>query len=102
MALSRLTQIDAATSIQAGVTTTLYTAVGIYSGGQSVGAGITYLNFVGTGNTFLDQGNGVVDISKIYDIENIDCISYYSLSYMEGKPVRPYKAHGTNKSFNTA
>ena len=63
MALSRLTQIDAATSIQAGVTTTLYTAVGIYSGGQSVGAGITYLNFVGTGNTFLDQGNGVVDIS---------------------------------------
>ena len=63
MALSRLTQIDAATSIQAGVTTTLYTAVGIYSGGQSVGAGITYLNFVGTGNTFLDQGNGVLDIS---------------------------------------
>ena len=63
MALERLTQINAATSIQAGVTTTLYTAVGIYSGGQSVGAGITYLNFVGTGNTFLDQGNGVVDIS---------------------------------------
>jgi hypothetical protein len=63
MALSRLTQINAATSIQAGVTTTLYTAVGIYSGGQSVGTGITYLNFVGTGNTFLDQGNGIVDIS---------------------------------------
>ncbi len=49
-----------------------------------------------------DEKYGVVDISKIYDIENIDCISYYSLSYMEGKPVRSYKAHGTNKSFNTA
>jgi len=33
--------------------------VGIQSGGQQIGAGITQLNFVGTGNTFRVSGNTV-------------------------------------------
>ena len=36
--------------------------VGIQSGGQQIGAGITQLNFVGTGNTFRLNGN-TVDVS---------------------------------------
>ena len=36
--------------------------VGIQSGGTSVGSATT-LNFIGSGNTFRDNGNGIVDIS---------------------------------------
>ena len=36
--------------------------VGIQSGGSSVGSGITFLNFIGTGNTFALRGD-VLDIS---------------------------------------
>jgi hypothetical protein len=38
-------------------------AIGIQSGGVSVGSTITTLNFIGAGNTFLDRGNGIIDIS---------------------------------------
>jgi len=41
----------------------LIAGVGINSGGTNIGYGITTLNFIGTGNTFLDQGSGVVDVS---------------------------------------
>ena len=41
----------------------LVAGVGINSGGTNIGYGITTLNFIGTGNTFLDQGSGVVDVS---------------------------------------
>jgi len=38
--------------------------VGIQSGGTAIGAGVTQLNFVGTGNTFLyNSGTNTVDIS---------------------------------------
>ena len=37
-------------------------SVGIQSGGTAIGAGKT-LNFVGSGNTFLDNGDGTIDIS---------------------------------------
>ena len=40
--------------------------IGIQSGGTSIGTGVTMLNFVGTGNTFLVSGSGAlkkVDIS---------------------------------------
>ena len=40
----------------------LVAGVGINSGGTNIGYGITTLNFIGTGNTFLDQGSGVVDV----------------------------------------
>ena len=45
-----------------GVSTTFVSAVGIQSGGVTIGAGITQLNFVGTGNTFKVDGT-TVDIS---------------------------------------
>ncbi len=45
-----------------GVSTTLVSAIGIQSGGVTIGAGITQLNFVGTGNTFKVNGT-TVDIS---------------------------------------
>ena len=41
----------------------LVAGVGINSGGTNIGYGVTTLNFIGTGNTFLDQGSGVVDVS---------------------------------------
>lgn len=38
--------------------------VGIQSGGTAIGAGVTTLNFIGVGNTFLyDQSNNTIDIS---------------------------------------
>ena len=44
---------------------TLFTSgVGIQSGGTAIGAGVTTLNFIGVGNTFLyDQSNNTIDIS---------------------------------------
>ena len=36
--------------------------IGIQSAGTSVGAAKT-LNFIGTGNTFLDNGDGTIDVS---------------------------------------
>ena len=36
-----------------GITTTLTSAVGIQSGGTAIGVGVTTLNFIGIGNTFL-------------------------------------------------
>ena len=45
------------------VTGTVYGAsIGIQSAGTSVGAAKT-LNFIGTGNTFLDNGDGTIDIA---------------------------------------
>ena len=38
-------------------------AIGIQSGGVSIGNTFTTLNFIGAGNTFKDIGNGIVDIS---------------------------------------
>tara|TARA_B100001113_G_scaffold6065_1_gene5058 strand:- start:24 stop:704 length:681 start_codon:yes stop_codon:yes gene_type:complete len=46
----------------AGVSTNFVSAVGIQSAGTVIGAGITQLNFVGTGNTFAVSGT-TVDIS---------------------------------------
>ena len=37
--------------------------IGIQSAGVSVGTTITTLNFIGAGNTFLDRGNGIIDVS---------------------------------------
>ncbi len=37
--------------------------VGVRTTGSVIGVGFTMLNFVGAGNTFLDQGNGTLDIS---------------------------------------
>lgn len=45
-----------------GVTTNFVTAIGIQSAGTAIGAGITQLNFIGTGNTFAVNGTRV-DIS---------------------------------------
>ena len=45
-----------------GVSTNFVSAIGIQSGGTVIGAGITQLNFVGTGNTFAVNGT-TVDIS---------------------------------------
>lgn len=44
---------------------TLFTSgVGIQSGGTAIGAGVTTLNFIGVGNTFLyNQSNNTIDIS---------------------------------------
>ena len=36
---------------------------GIRTAGSIIGVGFSMLNFIGAGNTFLDQGNGLVDIS---------------------------------------
>ena len=45
-----------------GVSTTFVSSVGIQSGGTTIGAGITQLNFIGVGNTFKVDGT-TVDIS---------------------------------------
>jgi hypothetical protein len=45
-----------------GVSTNFVSAIGIQSGGVTIGAGITQLNFVGTGNTFVVNGT-TLDIS---------------------------------------
>ena len=45
-----------------GVSTNFVSAIGIQSGGVTIGAGITQLNFVGLGNTFLVNGT-TVDVS---------------------------------------
>ena len=45
-----------------GVSTTFVSAVGIQSGGTTIGVGITQLNFIGVGNTFKVDGT-TVDIS---------------------------------------
>ena len=37
--------------------------VGIRTSGSVIGVGFTMLNFIGAGNTFLDQGGGTLDIS---------------------------------------
>ena len=37
--------------------------VGIRTAGSVIGVGFTMLNFIGAGNTFLDQGGGTLDIS---------------------------------------
>ena len=37
--------------------------VGIRTAGSIIGVGFSMLNFIGAGNTFLDRGNGLVDIS---------------------------------------
>ena len=37
--------------------------IGIRTSGEVIGVGFTMLNFIGAGNTFLDQGDGVLDIS---------------------------------------
>ena len=50
------------TGTLSGVSTNFVSAVGIQSGGVAIGAGITQLNFVGTGNTFAVNGT-TVDIS---------------------------------------
>lgn len=57
------TRVEPAGGLNAGINTTVYTAVGIQSGSGHVGVGITLFNFIGTGNTFLNRGNGIVDIS---------------------------------------
>jgi len=59
-------QANASTQVISGdltVTGTLTGAsVGIQSAGTSVGAAKT-LNFIGTGNTFLDNGDGTIDVA---------------------------------------
>jgi hypothetical protein len=50
------------TGTLSGVSTNFVSAIGIQSGGVAIGAGITQLNFVGTGNTFAVNGT-TVDIS---------------------------------------
>ena len=45
-----------------GISTSFISAVGVTSGGLSIGSGTT-LNFVGAGVTILDRGNGVIDVS---------------------------------------
>ena len=43
---------------------TFASGVGINSGGTAIGAGVTTLNFIGIGNTFLyNQSNNSIDIS---------------------------------------
>jgi len=50
------------TGTLSGVSTNFVSAVGIQSAGTVIGAGITQLNFVGTGNTFKVDGT-TVDVS---------------------------------------
>ena len=45
-----------------GLTSVTGSAIGIHSGGTTVGTAQT-LNFIGTGNTFLDNGDGTIDVS---------------------------------------
>ena len=64
--------IDGALIVSGGVTGA---TVGIQSGGTAIGAGKT-INFIGTGNTVVDKGDGSIDVSisgggggasKVYD-----------------------------------
>ena len=45
--------------------------IGIESGGTAIGAGKT-INFIGAGNTVIDQGDGVIDVSISGEIAGID------------------------------
>ena len=51
--------IDGALIVSGGVTGA---TVGIQSGGTAIGAGKT-INFIGTGNTVVDKGDGTIDVS---------------------------------------
>ena len=51
------------TGTLSGVSTNFVSAIGIQSAGTVIGAGVTQLNFVGSGNTVVDRGNGSIDIS---------------------------------------
>ena len=53
---------DNLTGTLSGVSTNFVSAIGIQSAGTVIGAGITQLNFVGTGNTFKVDGT-TVDVS---------------------------------------
>ena len=64
--------IDGALIVSGGITGA---TVGIQSGGTAIGAGKT-INFIGTGNTVVDKGDGSIDVSisgggggasKVYD-----------------------------------
>ena len=46
-------------------------SIGIQSGGTAIGAGKT-INFIGAGNTVIEQGDGVIDISISREIAGID------------------------------
>ena len=56
------TSFSGAGSGLSGVSTNFVSAVGIQSGGTTIGVGITQLNFIGGGNTFKTNGT-TVDIS---------------------------------------
>jgi len=56
------TSFSGAGSGLSGVSTNFVSAVGIQSGGTTIGVGITQLNFIGVGNTFKTNGT-TVDIS---------------------------------------
>ncbi len=59
-----LTVTGTLTATPVGVSTRMIGAVGIQSGGTQIGAGVTVLNFVGSGNTFAyDASANKVDIS---------------------------------------
>ena len=47
----------------AGGNISRFYGVGIHSAGTIIGTGVTILNFVGTGNTFVDRGGNQVDVS---------------------------------------
>ena len=51
------------TGTLSGVSTNFVSAIGIQSAGTVIGAGVTQLNFVGSGNTVVDRGSGSIDIS---------------------------------------
>ena len=51
--------IDGALVVTGGVTGS---QIGIQSGGTLIGTGRT-VNFIGSGNTVIDQGNGIIDVS---------------------------------------
>jgi len=64
--------IDGALIVSGGITGA---TIGIQSGGTAIGAGKT-INFIGTGNTVVDKGDGILDVSisgggggasKVYD-----------------------------------
>ena len=59
-----LTVTGTLTATPVGVSTRMIGAVGIQSGGTQIGAGVTVINFVGSGNTFAyDASANKVDIS---------------------------------------
>ena len=51
--------IDGALIVSGGITGA---TIGIQSGGTAIGAGKT-INFIGTGNTVVDKGDGTIDVS---------------------------------------